>query len=179
VGEQDVHRGPNGCMGEQNCRSANLAKLTDYSTEKWLEQRQYLQATAEHSQFRDAAFAAQELAVAVEEGKTTVMMFALHQDQYKTQLKAMAAANKEAMDAMLKHMNVLIAGQGKAADKVTATIPSSNTGQTSNTTNRKKKVCMNCEKLVFYKLQTCSELEANVSKHHPGWKSSTVDSGMV
>ncbi len=26
VGEQDVHQGPNGCMGEKNCRAANLAE---------------------------------------------------------------------------------------------------------------------------------------------------------
>jgi hypothetical protein len=80
----------------------------------------------------------------------------------------MAAANKQAMDAMLEHMNVLIAGQGKAVDKVTATIPNSNTGQASNITNCKKKVCTNCGKLIFHKLQTCYELEANASKRYPG-----------
>jgi hypothetical protein len=34
--------------------------LQDYITKKWLERRQYLQATAKHSQFKDAALAAQE-----------------------------------------------------------------------------------------------------------------------
>jgi hypothetical protein len=67
------------------------------------------------------------------------MMFALLQDQHKAQLKAMVAANKQAMDAMLECMNALLAGQGKAADKVTATIPNRNTGHASNTSNRKKK----------------------------------------
>ncbi len=83
------------------------------------------------------------------------------------------------MDAMLEHMNALIAGQGKATDKVTATIPNSNTGQASNTTNHKKKVCTNCRNLVFHKPQTCYELEANASKRYPGWKLSKVDSAMV
>jgi hypothetical protein len=153
--------------------------LQDYFTVKWLEQRQYLQATAKHSQFKDAALAAQELAAAEEEGKTTAIMFALLQDQHKDQLEAMVAANKQAMDAMLKCMNVLITCQGKATDKVTATIPNSSTGLASNTTNRKKKVCSNCGKLVFHKLQTCYELESNASKHYPGWKSCKTDSAPV
>jgi hypothetical protein len=126
-----------------------------------------------------STLAAQELAAAEKDGETTVMMFALLQDQHKAQLEVMAAANKHAMDAMLERMNVLIAGQGKAADKVTATIPNSNTGQSSNTINRKKKVCINCGKLIFHKPQTCHELEANARKHYPGWISSKVDSAMV
>jgi hypothetical protein len=56
--------------------------LQDYFTEKWLEQRQYSQAPAKHSQFKDAALAAQELVAAEEEGETTAMMFALLQDQH-------------------------------------------------------------------------------------------------
>jgi hypothetical protein len=107
------------------------------------------------------------------------MMFALLQDQHKAQLEAMVAANKQEMDAMLWYMNALITGQGKAVDKVTATIPNSNTGQASNTMNRKKKVRTNCGKLIFHKPQTCYELESNASKHNPGWKSSKVDGAMV
>ncbi len=129
--------------------------------------------------FKDAALAAQELAAAEEEDETTAMMFALLQDQHKAQLKAVATANKQAMDAMLECMNALIAGQGKAVDKVTATIPNSNTGQASNTMNRKKKVCTNFGKLIFHKPQTCYELESNASKCYPGWKPSKVDSATV
>jgi hypothetical protein len=127
-----------------------------------------LQTTAKHLRFKDAALAAQELAAEEEEGKTTAIMFALLQDQHKVQLKAMAAANKQAMDAMLECMNALITGQGKTADKVTATIPNSDTGQTSNTTNHEKKESANCRKLVFHKPQTCYELESNANKHNPG-----------
>jgi hypothetical protein len=43
--------------------------LQDYFTEKWLERRQYLQATAKQSRFKDAALAAQETAAAEEEGE--------------------------------------------------------------------------------------------------------------
>jgi hypothetical protein len=153
--------------------------LQDYFTEKWLEQRQYLQATAKQSRFKDAALAAQELAAAEEEGKTTAMMFALLQEQHKAQLEAMVVANKQAMDTMLEHMNALIAGQGKAGDKPTARVPTSNTGQTPNTANRKKKVCTNCRQLIFHKPQTCYELESNASKRYPGWKSSKVASMTV
>jgi hypothetical protein len=77
-----------------------------------------LQATAKHLWFKDAALAAQVLAAAEKEGKTTAMMFALLQDQHKAQLKAMAAANKQAMDTMLERMNALITGQGKAAESL-------------------------------------------------------------
>jgi hypothetical protein len=51
--------------------------LQDYFTGKWLECRQYLQATAKHLRFKDAALAAQELASAEEEGKTMAMIFTL------------------------------------------------------------------------------------------------------
>ncbi len=56
--------------------------LQDYFPEKWLEQRQYSQATTKHSCFKDAALAAQELAAAEEEGETTAMMFTLIQEQH-------------------------------------------------------------------------------------------------
>jgi hypothetical protein len=153
--------------------------LQDYFMEKWLEQRQYSQATAKQSRFKDAALAAQELTAAEEEGKTTAMMFTLLQEQHKTQLEAMATANKQAMDAMLECMKALITGQGKAVDKPTATVPNSNSGQAPNTANSKKKVCTNCRKLVFHKPQTCYELESNASKRYPGWKLSKVASVTV
>ncbi len=53
--------------------------LQDYFAKKWLEQRQYSQAIVKQSRFKDAALAAQELAAAEEEGKTTAMMIALLQ----------------------------------------------------------------------------------------------------
>ncbi len=56
--------------------------LQDYFTEKWLERRQYLQATAMHSCFKDAALAAQEQVANKEEGKVSAMMFALLQEQH-------------------------------------------------------------------------------------------------
>jgi hypothetical protein len=121
--------------------------LQDYFTEKWLEQRQYLQATAKQLRFKDAALTSQELAAAEAEGKTTAMMFVLLQEQHKAQLEAMGAANKQGMDAMLECMNALIAGQGKAADKPTATVPNSNQGNAPNTANRKKKYAQTAESL--------------------------------
>ncbi len=76
--------------------------LQDYFTEKWLERRQYSQATAKHSCFKDAALAAKEQVTAKEEGKASAMMFALLQEQHKTQLEAMATANQKAMEAMFE-----------------------------------------------------------------------------
>jgi hypothetical protein len=76
--------------------------LQDYFTEKWLECRQYSQGTAKHSRFKDAALAAQEQVAAEEEGEVSAMMFALLQEQHKTQLKAMGTANQKAMEAMFE-----------------------------------------------------------------------------
>ncbi len=140
----------------------------DYFTENWLEHRQYLQVTAKHSRFKDAALAAQELAAPEEEGKTTAMMFTLLQEHHKAQLELMVVANKQAIDTMFKHMNVLIAGPSKAADKVTAPLVNSNTGHTSSSTKRNRKRCTNCRKHVFHKLEDCYKLETNASKHWLG-----------
>ncbi len=136
--------------------------LQDYFTEKWLEQRQYSQATAKQSRFKDAALTTQELAAAEEEGKTTAMMFALLQEQHKAQLEVMMAADKQAMDAMLERMNVLIAGQGKAADKPMAMVSNSNTGTASNIMNRWKKSMHELQKACFP--QTSNLLRARVQR---------------
>jgi hypothetical protein len=105
--------------------------LQDYFTEKWLERHQYSQATAKHSRFKDAALAAQEMAMAEGEGETTAMMFALLQEQHRLQMEMLAAANQQMMDAMLEQMNAIIAGQGKALDKENVRPP--NTKKTTGT----------------------------------------------
>jgi hypothetical protein len=76
--------------------------LQDYFAEKWLERRQYLQPTAKHSRFKDAALTAQEQVAAEEEGKVLAIMFALLQEQHKMQLEAMTTANQKAMEAMFE-----------------------------------------------------------------------------
>jgi hypothetical protein len=142
--------------------------LEDYFTEKWLERRQYLQATAKHLHFKDAALATQELAAKEEEGKTTVMMFTLLQEQHKMQLKVMVAFNNQVMDTMFECMNALIAGHSKAADKVNAPPANSNSGCASSSTKRNRKKCMNCGKHVLHKPEDCNELKTNASKRWPG-----------
>ncbi len=129
-----------------------------------------MQATAKHSRFKDAALAAQELAAAEEEGKATAMMFTLLQEQHKAQLKLMAASNKQVMDTMFERMNTLIAGHGKAADKVNALPADSNTGCTSGSMKLNRKKCTNCGKHVFHKSEDCYELKTNARKHWAGWK---------
>jgi hypothetical protein len=49
----------------------------------------------------------QELAAAEEDGKTTAIMFTHLQEQHESQLKLMAAANKQAMDTIkaLRHLH--------------------------------------------------------------------------
>jgi hypothetical protein len=146
--------------------------LQDYFTEKWLERRQYSQATAKCSRFKDAALAAQETAAAEEEGETLAMMFALLQEQHRTQLEAMATANQKAMDAMFERMNTIVAGNGKGQDKET-TPPAGkvNPGNSNGGTKRNKQKCPHCGKHVFHKPADCYELEANASNRWTGWKS--------
>ncbi len=76
--------------------------LQDYFTEKWLECRQYSQVMAKHLRFKDAALAAQEMAMAEGEGEATAMMFVLLQEQHRLQMEMLAAANQQTMDAMLE-----------------------------------------------------------------------------
>ncbi len=71
---------------------------------------------------------------------------------------------------MFERMNALIAGHGRAADKVTALLANSNTGHAISSTKRNQKKCTNCRKYVFHKPEDCYKLKTNTSKHLPGWK---------
>jgi hypothetical protein len=132
--------------------------LQTYFTEKWLERRQYSAATAKQSRFKEAALAAQEQVAATEEGETQAMMFALLQEQHQFQLKAMAAANKAAMEAMMEHMNALVTAQGgrkyPAADKEN-TPPLTNGGKEDDPKKGyircKKALCPHCKAFVYHK----------------------------
>ncbi len=56
-------------------------------------------------------------AAAEEEGEASAMMFALLQEQHKSQMDAMAASNQKAMEAIFERMNAIIASNGKVANK--------------------------------------------------------------
>jgi hypothetical protein len=136
--------------------------LQDYFTEKWLERRQYLQATAKQSWFKDAALAVQETAAAEEEGEASAMMFALLQEQHRAQLDAMASANQKAMDMMFERMNAIVGGKGTGPDKEN-TPPGGNVNPDSDndtgTTKRKKKKCPHCGKTVLHKAAVVTSLK--------------------
>ena len=100
------------------------------------------------------------------------MMFALLQEQHKSQMDAMAASNQKAMEAMFERMNAIIANNGnKSADKENSPPSSSNSGNSNSSTKRNRKKCPNCGKLVFHKPTACLELESNAGKRWAGWKS--------
>jgi hypothetical protein len=113
--------------------------LQDYFTEKWLERRQYSQATAKHSHFTDAALAAQEQVAAKEEGEVSVMLFALLQEQHKMQLEAMGMANQKTMEAMFEQINAIVGAQCKTMDKENTPPATSNTGKSTSGTKRNRK----------------------------------------
>jgi len=121
--------------------------LQDFFTSKWLERRQYSQATAKQSRFKDAALAAQELAAAEEEGEASAMMFALLQEQHKMQMDTMAAANQKAMEAMFEKINAIITSKDKVTDKGANPPASNNSGSSSSSgTRRNRQKCPNCGK---------------------------------
>ncbi len=113
--------------------------LQDYLTKKWLERRQYLQAMAKHSRFKDAALAAQEQVAAEEEGEVSAMMFALLQEQHKTQLEAMRTANQKAMEAMFEQINAIVGAQCKVVDKENTLPATGNTGKSTGGMKRNRK----------------------------------------
>jgi hypothetical protein len=129
--------------------------LQDYFTEKWLERRQYSQAMAKQSRFKDTALTTQEQVAAEEEGEVSVMMFAILQEQDKTQLEAMAMANQKAMEAMFEQINAIFGGQCKAVDKKNTPPAASNTGKSTGGTKRNRKKCTHCRKHVFHKPSNC------------------------
>jgi hypothetical protein len=148
--------------------------LQDYFMEKWLERRQYSQATAKHLRFMDAALTAQETAAVEEEGEMSAMMFALLQEQHQAQLHAMATANQKAMDAMFERMNAIIMGNCRGGPTDKEHIPmggNANLGNNNGGTKQTKKKCPHCGKHVFHKPVDCYELEANASKRWTEWKS--------
>ncbi len=100
----------------------------------------------------------------------SAMMFALLQEQHKTQLKAMATANQKAMEAMFEQINAIVGGQCKVVDK-------ENT-QSTGGTKRNRKKCTHCRKHVFHKPSDCYKLKANTSKRWTGWKS-VKDTGIA
>ncbi len=117
--------------------------LQDYFTEKWLEQCQYLQATAKHLHFKDATLAAQEQAVAEQGGGNGV-----HTSPGTTQESDGGNGNSkpESNGRNDGADNALVAGHGKLSDKENT--PPATGNASSGTTGRKrnKKKCTHCGK---------------------------------
>ncbi len=105
-------------------------------------------------------------------------MFAIVQDQHKTQLKAMATANQKATEAMFERINAIIGGQCKVVDKENTPPAIGNKGNSTVGTKRNRKKCTHCGKHVFYKPSDCYELKVNKSKRWMGWKS-VKDTGVA
>ncbi len=155
------------------------AALQTYFTEKWLERKQYLAATAKQSQFKEAALLAQETAAAEEEGKTQALLFAMLQDQHAMQIAQMEATNKTNMDAMMEQMNALVAARdarhAHQPDKVNTPLGGNviplGGGTQAKKHRQKETLCPNCKCFVMHKPANCFELEANKASRYPGWKS--------
>jgi hypothetical protein len=88
-------------------------------------------------------------AAAEEEGETTVMMFALLQEQHKHQMEAMAASSQKAMEAIMEQMKALVAGHGKAADKENTPPAKENVHSGTRGTKRNKLKFIHCGSMCF------------------------------
>ncbi len=171
MGEQELHQGPNECMGEQDRFTANLADSPGLLHGKLARAKTILASHHETSTVQGCSPHSKRASSSRGRRQDHHNDVYPPQEQHKAQLELMAAANKLAMDTMLERMNALIAGHGKAADKVTAPLTNSHTGNAPSTTNCHKKRCVNCRKLIFHKPETCYKLKSNASKCYPGWKS--------
>jgi hypothetical protein len=152
--------------------------LQTYFTEKWLERRQYLAATAKQSRFKEAALATQEQAALTEEGEMQAMMFALLQEQHQSQLELMAMVNKATIEAMMEQINAFIAAQGgrqSPANKEN-TPPLTNGDKKNNQDIKARRprckptLCPHCKVLVYHKADKCYKLKSNKDKRWVGWK---------
>ncbi len=104
------------------------------------------------------------------------MMFALLQDQHKSQLEVMAVANKVTLGAMMECMNAILGGGGRMSKQNKENVPPATNanrggGEEAKKVTRKKKLCPHCKMLVFHKPDRCYELVANKDKRWVGWKS--------
>ncbi len=80
MAEQDVHGRLDGCVGEQDSRTADMAKLQTYFTKKLLERKQYSATTAKQLHFKEAALLTQETTAAEDKGESQAMLFAMLQE---------------------------------------------------------------------------------------------------
>ncbi len=82
MAEQDVHGRPDGCVGEQDCRTADMCQFQTYFIQKWLRRKQYSATMAKQLCFKEVALLAQETAAAEDKGKLQAMLFAMLQEQH-------------------------------------------------------------------------------------------------
>jgi hypothetical protein len=150
--ESEIHEGPDGYLTQKNRPAANQTwnDLQRYFIETWLKQCQYLVAMAKQSQLKEVVLVAQEQAAAEEEGEMQAMMFALLQEQHKSHLEAMVAANKAIMDAIVEQMNIILMSVGGRRSKQDNenTPPTTNANKVDNDkakkVKHKNKLCPHC-----------------------------------
>jgi hypothetical protein len=175
----DVHRGPNGCLGEQGCNGANVGGTPDILHREVAGDKAILVDNSKKMQFKEAALIAQKTAAAEEEGKTQAMLIAMLQDQHAKKIAQMEATNKMNMDAMMEQMNALVAAggaqQAHQPDKDNTppginVIPPGGSNQAKKP-RQKKALCPDCKCFVMHEPASSFELKANKVSHYPGWKS--------
>ncbi len=108
----DVHRGPNGSLGEQGRNGANVGGIPNILHGKVAGAKAVLDVYGK-TIVKEAALLAQETPAIKEEGETQAMLlFAMLQDQHVKQITQMEATNKTNLDAMMEQMNALVAAGG-------------------------------------------------------------------
>jgi hypothetical protein len=178
VAIRDVHRGPNGHLGEQGCDGANVGGTPDI-----------LQREVDGAK---AILGNNGKTIAVKGGSATCTRDSSSQrgrqntgDVVCNAARPACAAdcakearNKTNMDAMMEKMNALVAvggaQQAHQADKENTplgrnVIPLGGGNQVKKP-RRKKALCPNCKCFVMHKPASCYKLKANKASRYPGWK---------
>ena len=156
---RDVHRGPNGRLGEQGRDGADMGGTPDILHREVAGAKAILDNDGKQLQFKEAVQLAQETTAAKVEGKTQAMLVAMLQDYHTKQIAQMEAANKTNMDAMMEQMNALVvagrAQQAHQSDKEN-TPPGRNvtplgSGDRVRKPRQKKALCPNCKCFIMHK----------------------------
>jgi hypothetical protein len=163
-------------MGKQAHRQPNVGQPPNLLHRKMTQEAPVFGSHSQSIMFQGSGTGCTRAGISRKRRKDAqAMMFALLQDQPKSQLEAMATANKAMMDAMMECMNAILgAGGGRTSKQNRENIPpatNNNRGGDKEATKvkRKKKLCPHCSMLMFHKPNRCYELDGNKDKQWVGW----------
>ena len=173
----NVHRGPNGHLGEQGCIGTNVGSTPDILHREVAGAEAILGNNSKTIVIQGgSATCTRDSSSRRGRQNTGVAVCNAAQDQHAKQIAQMEATNKTNMDTMMKQMNALVAARdarhAHQLDMVN-TPPGSNViplggGTRAKKPRRKKALCPNCKCFVMHKPAGCYKLKENKALCYPG-----------